>query len=173
MKKVILLFAAIICLSISNKSFSQGWMPEPVTSPYLNAILGTWNSLPYEFMGKTNNETVTYSMILNGQYLEIDFKSSDGKGFTYEGKEILTPSADGSMKGTYYDILGKEKSSSYTAKMDGDKFILTSGSPVGTGMREIIIDGDTMVQNVSFIMSDDSGKQMPEEKITITFKKAN
>ena len=75
------------------------------------------------------------------------------------------------MKGTYYDIFGNERSSSYSSSNDGSKIILTSASLVGTGTREIIIDGDTMVQNVTFTMSDKSGITMPEQKITITYRK--
>ena len=37
------------------------------------------------------------------------------------------------MKGTYYDIFGNERNSSYTASNDGSKIILTSASLVGTG----------------------------------------
>lgn len=174
MKKLTLLLITLAFLFISNKSsFSQDWLPNPVASPYLDAIVGTWTSEPYEFMGKTNNEVITYKMILNGQFLEIDFNSSDGKGFSYSGKEILVPSSDGSMKGTYYDIMGKEKSSTYTARMDGNKIILNSGSSIGTGSREIIIDGDTMIQNATFVMGDPSDKQLPEQKLTVKFKKSN
>ena len=156
---------------ISNISYSQSWLPEPVKSPVVDALTGTWTSLPYEFMGHTNNDEVTYITILNGQYLEIDVKRTDNSGFTYEGKEIVAPSADGTMKGTYYDIFGNERSSSYSSSNDGSKIILTSASLVGTGTREIIIDGDTMVQNVTFTMSDKSGNTMPEQKITITYRK--
>ena len=174
MKKLSILLILLAFLFISNKSFSQSWLPKPVTSPYLDAMLGTWISSPYEFMGNTSTDAVTYNMILNGQFLEINFKGTDEKnGFTYEGKEILTPSSDGSMMGTYYDIMGKEKNTSYTASMDGNKIIFKSGSNIGTGTREIIIDGNTMVHNIAFTMSDDSGKQTPEQKLTITYKKSN
>jgi hypothetical protein len=173
MKKLSLLLITCTVLFISNKTFSQGWMPEPIKSPYLDAIVGTWTSSPYMFMGNTNQDIVTYNMILNGQFLEIDVKRTDDKGFTYEGKEIVIPSPDGTMKGSFYDIFGKDQSSSYYGKMDGNKIILTSASPVGTGTREIIIDGDTMIHNVTFVMMDKSGKQTPEQKITITYKKAN
>jgi len=156
---------------ISNISYSQSWLPEPVKSPVVDALTGTWTSLPYEFMGHTNNDVVTYKTILNGQYLEIDVKRTDNSGFTYEGKEIVVPSADGTMKGTYYDIFGNERNSSYTASNDGSKIILTSASLVGTGTRKIIIDGDNMIQNVTFSISDKSGNPMPEQKITITYRK--
>ncbi len=171
MRKFTLPLFFLFFILISNISFSQSWLPEPVKSPIADALTGTWASLPYEFTGHTNNDVVTYKKILNGQYLEIDVKRTDNSGFTYEGKEIVAPKADGTLKGTYYDIFGNERSSSYSSSSDGSKIILTSASLVGTGTREIIIDGDTMIQNVTFSMSDKSGNPMPEQKITITYKK--
>jgi len=155
----------------SNKTFSQSWLPEPVKSPYIDAITGTWISAPYEFMGSTNTDEVIYKMILNGQFLEVDMKRTDNNGFTYEGKEIITPSADGTFTGTYYDILGKSRSNTYSTAIDGNKILLKGSSPVGNGTREIIIDGDIMIQNIAFTMNDKSGNEMPEQKITITYKK--
>jgi len=171
MRKYSLPLFILLFQLISNISYSQSWLPEPVKSPVVDALTGTWTSLPYEFMGHTNNDVVTYITILNGQYLEIDVKRTDNSGFTYEGKEIVAPSADGTMKGTYYDIFGNERSSSYSSSNDGSKIILTSASLVGTGTRKIIIDGDNMIQNVTFSISDKSGNPMPEQKITITYRK--
>jgi len=172
MKKHYLLFIFIFFF-VSGKTFSQGWLPEPINTSYINALQGTWISAPYNFMDNTNQEVVTYKMILNGQYMEIEVKRTDDKNFTYEGKEIVIPAADGTMKGSYYDIFGKNESSTYYGKMDGDKIILTSSSLIGKGTREIIIDGNTMTQNVTFTMIDKSGKQTPEQKITITYTKSN
>ncbi len=162
-----------LLLFISNKAFCQSWLPDPVKSPYAEALVGTWVSTPYEFMGNTNQDVDTYKMILNGQYMEIDIKRTDDKGFTYEGKEIVIPSSDGTMTGTYYDVFGKDHSSTYTGRMDGNKIILNSSSLVGKGTREITIDGDTMVSNVTFVMTDKSGNSSPEQNITITYKKQN
>lgn len=174
MKKQYLLPVVFVFLFISNKTFSQaGWLPEPMSSPYINALEGTWISAPYEFMGSTNQDVVTYKMILNGQYMEVDVKRTDDKNFTYEGKEIIIPSPDGTMKGTYYDIFGKNDNYTYYGKMDGNKIIITSASLVGTGTREIIIDDNTMVNNVTFTMIDKTGKQTPEQKISITYTKSN
>ncbi len=49
----------------------------------------------------------------------------------------------------------------------GSKFLFTGSSPVGTGTREIMIDGNTMTQNVTFTM----GKDTPVQKITVVYKK--
>ena len=92
MKKLNLLSLvfALLSIFISNKTFSQAWLPEPVKSPFLEAIAGTWISDPYTFMGSTNNNVVTYNMILNGQFLEAKMKRTDDKGATmYEGMEII------------------------------------------------------------------------------------
>jgi hypothetical protein len=173
MNKLTLPLLLFVSLFNSNISFSQSWLPEPVKSPYADALTGTWTSSPYEFMGSTNNDVITYTKILNGQFMEIDVKRTDNTGFTYEGKEIIAPAADGKMKGTYYDMFGHERSTSYTGSKDGDKFIINGASLVGTGTREIIIEGDNMIQNVTFSIPDKSGNTMPEQKITITYKKTN
>ncbi len=167
MLKSLLIFFCFIF--ITGKSFSQSWLPEPVKNSYTDALAGNWTSSPYVFMGNTNTEEVSYNMILNGQYMEVDFKRTDDKGFTYSGKEIITFAADGTMKGTYFDILGKDRNSTYTGSTDGSKVILTSESLVGNGMREIVIDGDTMTQNVTFTMPDKNVNEMQEQKITITY----
>ncbi len=173
MKKASLTLILLYLFLISNKSISQSWLPEPVNSPYADALTGTWKSSPYEFMGSTNNDVITYNKILNGQYLEVNVKRSDNSGFTYEGKEIIAPASDGTMKGTYYDIFGNERNTSYTGSRESEKFIINGASLIGTGTREIIIDGDTMIQNVTFSIPDKSGNASPEQKITITYKKEN
>ena len=173
MKTLSFFFIALTFFIFSENSYSQSWLPKPVESDYADALTGTWTSQPYEFMGMVNNDIVTCTRILNGQYLEIDFKRTDNTGFTYEGKEILSINADGNMNGMYFDIMGKERTSSYTGTKDGDKLILTGVSPVGKGSREIIIDGNTMTNNVKFVMSDDNGSDAPEQNITIIYKKGD
>ncbi len=173
MKKLTLSLLLLVFLFISKLSFSQSWLPEPVKSPYADALTGTWTSSPYEFMGSTYIDVLTYNKILNGQYMEIDVKRTDNTGFTYEGKEIIAPAADGTMKGTYYDMFGHERNTAYTGSEEGDKLVINGASLVGTGTREIVIDGDNMIQNVTFSIPDKSGNPMPEQKITITYKKTN
>ncbi len=111
---------AIFLIFISNKSFSQAWFPDPVKSPYLEAMSGTWVSDPYTFMGNTSSDIVTYNMILNGQFMEVKVTRSDEKGATmYEGMEILKPSVDGSLSGSFFDVFGSNQSQSYSGSMDG------------------------------------------------------
>jgi len=170
MKKINLfpVMFALLLIFISGKTFSQAWLPEPVKSPYLEAMTGTWVSEPYQFMGNTNNDVVTYNMILNGQFMEVKVTRSDEKGATmYEGMEILKPGVDGSLSGSFFDVFGSNQSQAYSGSMDGSKVLFTGSSPVGTGTREIIIDGNTMTQNVTFTM----GKDTPVQKITVVYKK--
>lgn len=173
MKKSTLRLILLSLILVSNISYSQSWLPETVKSPVADALTGTWTSSPYDFMGSTNTDVITYFKILNGQYIEVNVKRTDNSGFTYEGKEIIAPKADGTMKGTYYDIFGNQRSTSYTGSIEGNKFVISGESIVGTGTREIIIDGNNMVQNVNFSIPDKSGNPMPEQKITITYKKSN
>lgn len=165
------LFAVVFTVFIifnSNKSFSQAWFPDPVKSPYLEAMTGTWVSDPYMFMGNTSTDVVTYNMILNGQFMEVKVIRSDEKGVTmYEGMEILRPGVDGSFSGSSFDVTGNSQVQTYSGSKDGSKVLFTGSSPVGTGTREIIIDRNTMTQNVTFTM----GKDKPVQKITIVYKK--
>lgn len=166
MKKFSLLFVVISFLLISEKSFSQSWLPKPVDSPYFSALEGTWTSEPYQFMGNTGTDVITCKKILNGQYLEVYIKRTDNDGITYEAMEILTPSSDGTMTGNYYHIFGKGPyNSSYTAKQDGSK--ITINGVGGTGTKEILIDGNSMIQNSTFTMGDMPG--MTEQKLSVTY----
>jgi len=171
MKKSLLLLVMLTLLLISGTSFSQSWVPEPVNSPYINAMEGTWTSAPYEFMGNTNTDVVTSKKILNGQFMELDIKRI-GDNFTYEGKEILVANQDGTITGYFFDNIGTRESSTYNGRTEGGKLILNSSSLMGKGTREIIIDGNNMIQNTSFVMTRD-GKNSPEQKITTTYTKGN
>lgn len=167
MKKIISFFFLSAFLLISAKSFSQPWLPQPVNSPLFNAMEGTWVSDPYEFMGNSSTDVLTFTKILNGQYMQVDLKTTS-PGFTYEAKEIITPGTDGSLTGAFYDIFAKgQKTITYTGSQDGNKInIMAVGS---NSSRDIVIDGNTMVQKVVFTMGDKAG--LPENKITITYKK--
>ena len=77
MKKLTLPLFVLAILLTSNISFSQSWLPKPVSSPYSESITGTWVSAPYEFMGNTTTEEITYNSILNGQFLEVNIVRSD------------------------------------------------------------------------------------------------
>ena len=81
--------------------------PAPIKSATLDAMTGTWVSDTYEMMGMKFTDEVTISMILNGQFLQLDIKSNSDAGFNFEGKGIMVPSADGTITGWVFDNYGK------------------------------------------------------------------
>ncbi len=171
MRKLNYLFALVFIL-ISGRSFSQGMMPpSPISSPMLEAATGTWVSEPYEMMGMKCTETVTQKMVLNGQFLEVNVKNIMDNGFVYEGIGMFAPSGDGTMSGTFYDIFGKNGMMNYTGKVEGNKIIMSGANDKMTEERIITIDGDSMTSDVTFKMKDASENSMPEQKLTVTYKK--
>lgn len=167
--KIFCFFVLLFFMLSSNSSYSQSWLPKPVNSAYFDALEGTWMSEPYQFMGNTAADILTYKRVLNGQYLEADIvKKSNDNSFVYTGKEIISSNADGSFTGTYYDIFGKPgETKTYSINNDGKSItIIETGS---NGSSEIIINGSTMIQNVTFRMGD--SPNLPEQKITINYKK--
>lgn len=160
--KKLMLFVLLV---IAANSYSQMVPPDPIKSDLLEAMTGSWTADPYQMMGSTMNETVTQKMILNGQFMEVDVKSVGSNGFVYEAKGIFYPSPDGMWTGTMYDIFGK-KGTVYNGKVDGNKINFTGVNDMMTETREIIVDGNTMTHNVTF---DITG--MPQQKLTVTFKK--
>lgn len=168
MKKILITVFLLSSFLFVSNSYSQAWLPQPVNSPYFNALEGTWVSEPYEFMGNSGQvDVITCTKILNGQYMEVDVKSSNNN-FSYEAKEIITPKSDGSLSGTFYDIFAKGPNpTTYTLSEDGGKLLMTISG--GTGSRNVVIDGNTMTQDVTFRMGESSS--LPEQKIFITYKK--
>jgi len=168
MKNLKLLLALIAFLFISTKSYSQMIPPDPIKSPLLDAMMGTWVSDPYQMMGSSMTEEAIHRMILNGQFMEIDVVSKADNGFTYEGKILVFPNSDGSWSGTAYDIFGKNGITNYTGTSDGNKITMSGSNDMMSEIREIIVDGNTMTHNVTWDM-----KGMPQQKLTITYKKKN
>ncbi|MBK9331647.1 MAG: hypothetical protein IPM96_04380 [Ignavibacteria bacterium] len=139
MKTLKLLAAFIAVFFITVKSYSQ-MPPEPIKSPMIDAMLGTWISEPYEMMGSRMTDRAVHSLVLNGQYMEIDVLSKSD-GFTYEGKIYIYPEKDGTMKGTMFDVFGVA-GTSYTGIVDGNKVTMTGTNEMMSETREIIMDGD-------------------------------
>lgn len=161
----------VLLLLVSTRCFSQGMMPPPpISSPLLDALMGTWTSEPYDMMGMKCSDVVVHKMILNGQFMEVDIKSTMDNGFSYEGLGIVAPSKDG-MTGWFYDIFGKNGIMTYSGNIEGNKIMLTGVNDKMTEERVITVDGNTMTHDVTFKMKDSSGGTMPEQKITITYKK--
>ena len=76
------LFLILTVLVISGKLSAQGMMPpDPIKSPLLESMMGTWVSNPYEMMGERMTDEVTQSMIMNGQFMQINVKSTGANGF--------------------------------------------------------------------------------------------
>jgi len=168
MKNLKLLIITITFLFTTEKSFSQMMPPEPIKSPLLESMMGTWVSDPYQMMGANMTDEVVHTMILNGQFMEIDVSSKADNGFTYLGKILIAPNTDGSLSGTAYDIFGKKGITNYTGIPDGNKVTMSGSNDMMSETREIIINGNTMTHNVTFDF-----KGMPQEKVTILYKKKN
>ncbi len=145
--------------------------PPPIKSSFIDASVGTWVSDPYQMMGGTNTDVVTHKMILNGQFMEIDVHSTSDKGFVYDALGIIAPTAEGPMTGWFFDVFGKDGIGNYTGKYDGSKVTLTGTGNWGTEMREITINGNTMIHNITYKMKGADGNYMPDEKMTITYHK--
>jgi len=170
MKQFKSFLAIFFILFISAKVLSQDMLPKPISTPMLEAIEGTWVSEPYEFMGSTMTDEAVHKMILNGQFMEIKVNSKSDKGFNYEGIGIMVPSADGNMTGWFFDIYGKDGIMTYTGTSEGNKVSLTGTGNIMDEKREIIIDGDKMIHNLTFDMKM-HGMEGTQQKLTITYNK--
>lgn len=166
---VLVLIAFLLC----NKIFAQGMTPPPpIKSEFIDALVGTWVSEPYNMMGMKMTDEATHKMILNGQFMEVDIKGKDDKGFVYEAKGIIAPSSDGSLTGWFFDIFGKDAISNYTGTTKGTKVSLVGTANWGTEKRDISIDGNTMIHTVTVTMKDASGDEVQQTAV-ITYKKKN
>lgn len=169
MRKLNLCFIVSL-LFIASNIFAQDMYgpPSPVQSPYIDASLGTWVSEPYQFMGRSITDEVTQKMILNGQFMEINVKGQS-EGFTYEGMGIISISSDGSVSGTFYDVFGKTMN--YSGTSNGSNISLTGSNNWVSETRNISIEGNTMIHNISIAMKDASGNEMAPQKVVIKYKK--
>lgn len=175
MKKLNLFLITLMVL-ISGKIFAQEMMPpEPIKSPLMESMIGTWVSEPYEMMGSKMTDVVTHSMILNGQFMEIDVKSTaDNNSFVYEAKGFIAPDKDGSFSGWMYDIFGKNGITTYTGTSDGNnKLSMTGTSNMGSEIRDIAMAGDIMIHAVTYKWKSPDGKDMPPVIMKITYNKKN
>ncbi len=171
MKKILLPVILIFLFTVNN-IFSQGMVPpEPIKSALLESMMGTWVSNPYEMMGEKMTDEVTQSMIMNGQFMQVDVKSTGGNGFVYEAHIIIAPSNDGTFTGWAFDIFGKNAVTSYTGTYEGNQMFVTGTSNWGSEIRNITMEGNVMLANVSFKMKDANGKEMPEMNASITYNK--
>ena len=171
MKKIFLPAILILLFVVKNLS-AQGMMPpDPIKSPLLESMMGTWVSNPYEMMGEKMTDEVTQSMIMNGQFMQINVKSTASSGFVYEALIVIAPSNDGTFTGWAFDIFGKNAVTSYTGTSKDNQMFVTGTSNWGTEIRNITMEGNVMLANVSFKMKDANGKEMPEMTAAITYNK--
>ena len=174
MKNFKMLSGIIFFLFIATKSFSQGMMPPPpIDSPVMSSMEGTWVSEPYQFMGSTMTDECTQKMVLNGQFMEVNVKSTTPGGFTYEAIVLIAPSSDGTLTGTSFDVFGEKAITSYTGTWKGNMLYLDGRSSWGIESRVINIDGDVMLHNVIYKMKDEKGNPLPDQSVAITYNKKN
>ncbi len=165
--KVILLFFCIIFISSRLTAQDMG-KPQPVDNETLKMLMGTWKSDPYDFMDAKWTETAIHSMKLNGQYLVIEVSAVSDKSQTYNGTIYITPDKDGNWKGVEFDEWGGI--TPMTGKANGNKITSTSKSDYGSETREIEINGNTMIHNISMSMKGKDGADIPM-KLMVTYHK--
>lgn len=162
--KIFFLFFALV---VSSGLLAQN-KPDPVKSPTLDMLMGTWVSDPYQMMGATWTEEANHYMKHNGQYMFIDLSGKDDKGNTYSGTIVIVPKSDGTFTGYGFDDWGNV--STATGKADGNKIHVETKSFWGTEVRDIEINGGTMTHKFSMTMKDKDGKDM-SQTATVVFKK--
>jgi hypothetical protein len=169
MKTLIKTFLFIFLLSfLANYSYSQQ-KPEPIKSALLEKFMGNWASEPYEMMGGTWTDEANHYMNHNGQFMFIDIKGKNTAGETYTGTIVMKPEQDGTIKGWAFDDWGSV--STYTGKVLADnKLTVTGTSSWGTETREIEINGNKMVHNLTMTMKGKDGKEMTM-KMVINYNK--
>lgn len=166
------LFAIVLTFVLAGRLFAQDMTPPaPIESPLLSQMTGTWVSNPYEMMGSKMTDECTQSMVLNSQFFQVNVKSVSDKGFTYEAIVMIAPSKDGSVEGWSYDIFGKNSITHYTGTWRDDNIYLTGTSSWGTEIRNIAMQGDIMLQVVTYKMKDANGKEMPPQTMEIIYNK--
>lgn len=164
--------AILFFIFASNILYSQDVMlPPPLDVPIMNAMSGNWVSEPYQFMGTTMTDEVSQKMVFNGQFMQVDVKSTGTNGFVYEGMIMIAPSKDGTISGWSFDVFGSGGLTTYTGTWKDNMVYVYGTSGWGTESRVINVDGSVMTQNVIYKMKDNTGKEMPEQSITISLNK--
>lgn len=170
MKNLKTILAVTLFFLISSSAFAQFMPPAPLKIPIFESISGKWTSQPYEMMGSKMTDEVSQSVILNGQYFQVNVKSISA-GFTYEGVVMIAPAEDGTLTGWGFDIFGSKAVTKYTGQWNENSISVNGISSWGTESRIIAIENGTMTQIVTFKMKDDKGNEMPSDPITILYNK--
>ena len=166
--KYLLLFVSLIVLSRSVNAQDNMGKPAPLDNETMKMLIGTWVSDPYDFMDAKWTETEVHSMKLNGQCMYIEISAVSDKSQTKNAIIYITLDKDGSWKGWGCNEWGY--TSTMTGRASGNKISETTHSDVwGNENREIEINGNTMVNTISWAITKD-GKDMPIKQ-TITYHK--
>lgn len=164
-----LFYIAALFLVLSSYIHSQDMKkPDPLKNSTLDMLMGTWQADPYEMMGGKWTENAVQKMTLNGQFFEIKVDGKDESGTTYSAVIYIKPNSDGTLTGWAFDDWAQV--STYTGTIGGNKMSVTNKMDWGTEKRDIEINGNTMVHNVTMVMKDKDGKDMTTNT-TITYHK--
>jgi hypothetical protein len=165
--KFILLLVCLVLFSSAVKA-QDDYRPKPLDNETMKMLMGTWKSDQYEMMGSKWTETAVHSMVHNGQYMQIEINAVNDKNQTYSASIFITSDKDGKWSGWGFDDWGGVTTMTGTA--DKGKVTANSTSPLGSEVRNIEINGNTMVHNVSMTMKGMDGKDM-NMKNTVTYHK--
>lgn len=170
MKTVKPVLVIALLIFISSNAFSQFMHPQPVKAPIFESLSGNWVSEPYEIMGSKRSEEVSQNFVLNGQFYQVKVKSLS-EGFNYESILMIAPSDDGTLTGWSYDIFGKNAIKTFTGTWNENQIYVDGVNNKGSDSRLITLEGNVMIQNVSFKMKDEKGNELPEMAFTVTYNK--
>jgi hypothetical protein len=166
--KLVLLFACLFILASRVNAQDDMGKPAPIDNETMKMLVGTWKSDPYDFMGAKWTETAVHSMKLNGQYMYIELSAVSDKSQTKNAIIYIAVNKDGSWKGWGLNEWGY--TSTMTATANGNKISATTQSgDWGSEIREIEINGNTMVHNINWNIKKD-GKDMAIKQ-TVTYHK--
>lgn len=160
--------AALLFLFTSFLQSQDMKKPDPVNNETINMLLGKWEAEPYEMMGSKWTETANHYLALNGQFMYIDLEGSDQNGVTFHGHIVVKLNTDGTITGWSFDDWGMV--GTYTGSTGGNKMTINGKSDMGTDVRNIEINGNTMVHNFAMTMKGPDGKDMIINQ-TITYHK--
>lgn len=162
------LFLAVLFAVIASNVNSQDMKkPDPIKNAAFDMLMGNWVAEPYEMMGSKMNETANH-YIKYGQFMFVDIVGTDEKGGSWNGTVIMKPNTDGTYSGWSFDDWGQV--GTYTAVANGNKITVNGKTDWGTETREIEINGNKMVHNLTMTMKGPDGKDMTM-KTTITYNK--
>lgn len=161
MKKIIFLLSIFFLMEMGLYA-QEMKLPPAVDNAFLKACEGEWISDEYELMGMLWRNETKAEWILNNQFIETKTTINGQGGLTFKSYSIMTADKGGYFKQWSFDEWGEKYSGFFEGKTEGTKLSLKGGTINSNGSGEIIIDGNVMTQNLTFI------EQNPEGKIDTT-----